>query len=148
MKLKHVKKGFLLTECLIGITVLALLAVFIFPAFQNMWMNAVKADQELTLLFHSQNLAEDMMALYNADSTPVAALEYHGLDMVAIIEKIELLKIGEKMQESFLSNGHAFIWQLKILDKNANGILCRSELRFDFMKAGFQLEFMLSVLGV
>lgn len=145
--MKNRKRGFLLTECLIGITVLSLLAAFILPAFHNMWRNVVRADREVSLLFHSQNLAEDLMALYHVKSSPAPSLTYHALDLNEVSVLLTSARTGDRIEKVFKAHGKDLYWKLDIIEKNTSGILCRSVLRDDPMSEGFTLDFMLSSLG-
>lgn len=147
MNLKKRRKGFFLAECLIGITLLAILAAFVIPAFHNIWVNMVQADQELMLLFHAQNITEDLMALYHVSTSSVPSLLYHNLDLTTLLEQLRLSSEGDRISQFLIVDEKNISFEVEILQKNVDIIRCRSDLRYDFMTEGLQLEFMLSPIG-
>lgn len=142
---KH--KGFLLLECLIGIVILALLGAFILPGFQNMWLNNVRSEREVFLLFHSENIAENLLALYNVKTSPVPDLKYHDLDMVLLLEDLKHSDDGDSIHRTLTVHEEEVSVDIQVIEKKDTNIECLSKMKFLNGSEELELEFMLSFVG-
>lgn len=140
-------KGFLLVECLIGIVILAVLGTFILPTFQNMWQNSLRSERKVSLLFHSENIAENLLALYNLKSSPVPDLKYHDLDIVLLLEALKRSDDGDVVHRVMTVYDEEVFLDIRVIEKNDMNIQCLSTMKFSDVSEELGLNFMLSSVG-
>lgn len=134
-------------EALIGMMILALIGAFLLPAFQNMFLNNLRSEREVSLLFHSENIVEDLLALYNVESLPLPDLKYHNLNIALLLQELQASKEGDLIHRMMTAHEETFFMDIRVIKKIDSNIHCLSTMNMLNNSEKLELEFMLSAVG-